>query len=63
MLTISQFADKIGLSRQRVHQLMREGRIFPNPIKVGSYFLVSEKAKLTTVKDKRNVRLSGNNAT
>jgi predicted DNA-binding transcriptional regulator AlpA len=46
MLTVKQFADKIGLSRQRIHQLMREGRISPAPKRVGCYFLVSPKAKL-----------------
>ena len=54
MLTVKQFADKIGLSRQRVHQLMREGRVSPAPKKVGSYFLVASSARiiksLTTVK-------------
>ena len=53
MLTVKQFADKIGLSRQRVHQLMREGRVYPMPKKVGSYFLVAQNARikksLTTV--------------
>lgn len=55
MLSIKQFADKIGLSRQRVHQLMREGRIRPRPILVGSYYMVSERARLTTVKNGRKV--------
>lgn len=63
MLTISQFADKVGKSRQRIHQLMREGCITPKPIKVGSYYLVEENAKLTTDKDKRKVNGSGNTAT
>ena len=53
MLTVKQFADKIGKSRQRVHQLMREGRISPAPKRVGCYFLVAPHARiksLTTVK-------------
>ena len=54
MLTVKQFADKIGLSRQRVHQLMREGRIYPAPKLFGSYFLVAKTARirksLTTAK-------------
>lgn len=55
MLTIAQFAEKLGLSRQRVHQLMREGRISPKPKRVGFYFLVPKNARLTTVKDRRTV--------
>lgn len=58
MLTITQFAERVGKSRQRVHQLRREGRIRPAPILVGSYFLVHETAKiiyLTTVKGRRRV--------
>ena len=55
MLSIAQFAAKIGKSRQRVHQLMREGRISPAPVLVGSYYMVSEKARLTTVKNGRKV--------
>lgn len=47
MLTMTQFALKVGLSRQRVHQLMREGRIIPKPLKVGSYFVVDPKAKIS----------------
>lgn len=47
MLTVKQFADKVGKSRQRVHQLMREGRIYPAPKRVGSYFLVSYNARIT----------------
>ena len=50
MLTIRQFADKIGKSRQYVHQLMNAGRITPAPKKVGCYYLVDPKAK---VLDKR----------
>ena len=54
MLTMSQFADKLGLTRQRVHQLNKEGRISPKPKKYGKYFLVVQHAKvikaLTTVK-------------
>ena len=46
MLTVKQFAAKIGKSRQRVHQLIREGRIWPAPIRVGCYFLVSQKARV-----------------
>lgn len=47
MLTVKQFADKIGLSRQRVHQLMREGRVFPAPKRVGCYFLIAKGARIT----------------
>jgi hypothetical protein len=47
MLTIRQFATKIGKSRQRVHQLLREGRIDPAPKKVGSYYLIQETARVT----------------
>ena len=47
MLTVKQFADKIGLSRQRVHQLMLEGRVSPKPKKIGSYFLVACNARIT----------------
>ena len=56
MLTVKQFAEKIGLSRQRVHQLMREGRVTPPPMRLGHYFYMSSNARLTTVKDKRKVR-------
>ena len=56
MLTVKQFAEKIGLSRQRVHQLMREGRVTPPPMRLGHYFYMSNNARLTTVKDKRKVR-------
>ena len=52
MLTVKQFADKIGLSRQRVHQLMREGRIKPKPMMVGHYYLLVPTAKITKVLDK-----------
>jgi predicted DNA-binding transcriptional regulator AlpA len=47
MLTVKQFADKIGKSRQRVHQLMLEGRIFPRPKRVGYYYLVAANARVT----------------
>ena len=47
MLTVKQFAAKIGRSRQRVHQLMREGRIKPAPKLIGSYFLVASNARVT----------------
>ena len=47
MLTVKQFADKIGLSRQRVHQLMREGRVTPAPRRVGYYYLIAERARIT----------------
>ena len=52
MLTVKQFADKIGLSRQRVHQLMREGRVSPAPKRIGSYFLVAQNARIMKVLDK-----------
>lgn len=52
MLTVKQFADKLGLSRQRVHQLMREGRVFPAPKRVGSYFLIVNRARITNGLDK-----------
>jgi hypothetical protein len=55
MLTMSQFAAKIGKSRQRVHQLMREGRITPAPKLIGSYYLVAANARLTSVNGKRKV--------
>ena len=47
MLTMTQFANKLGVSRQRIHQLMREGRIKPAPEWVGSLYLVSDLAKIT----------------
>ena len=47
MLTVKQFADKVGLSRQRVHQLRLEGRIRPAPKRVGYYFLVASNARIT----------------
>lgn len=47
MLTVKQFADKFGKSRQRIHQLMREGRIRPAPKKVGNYFLLRCDARIT----------------
>lgn len=47
MLTVKQFADKIGKSRQRIHQLMREGRISPTPKRVGYYFLLAPNARIT----------------
>ncbi len=54
MLTITQFAAKVRLSRQRIHQLIREGRVSPPPKRVGNYFLLPTSAKiikpLTTVK-------------
>jgi hypothetical protein len=46
MLTVKQFADKIGRSRQRVHQLMNEGRIEPKPKLVGCYYLIDPQAKV-----------------
>ena len=49
MLTVAQFAAKIGKSRQRVHQLMREGRIKPDPVLVGCYYLVHDTAKITKI--------------
>jgi len=52
MLTVKQFADKIGLSRQRVHQLRLEGRITPPPKRVGYYFLVAQNARIMKVLDK-----------
>ena len=53
MLTMSQFAKKMGKSRQRIHILMNQGRIHPKPKLVGSYYLVDPKAKLTSVNGKR----------
>ena len=53
MISMQQFADKIGKSRQWVHRLMREGRIKPAPIRVGKYFWVNPRARLTTVNGKR----------
>ena len=50
MLTVKQFAAKIGKSRQRVHQLMREGRIWPAPKRFGCYFLLSSQARVVTAK-------------
>ena len=50
MITVKQFADKLGKSRQWVHQLMAAGRIKPAPQRVGCYYLVDPKAK---VLDKR----------
>ena len=47
MLTISQFAAKVGLSRQRIHQLIREGRVKPGPKRAGCYFLLPVNAKIT----------------
>ena len=46
MLTVKQFAAKIGKSRQYVHQLMNAGRISPAPRMVGCYYLVDPKAKV-----------------
>lgn len=56
MLTLTQFAAKIGKSRQRVHQLMREGRIQPKPEWCGSLYLVQDNARLTSVNGKRKVK-------
>ena len=57
MLTMTQFAAKVRKSRQRVHQLMREGRIRPAPEWVGGVYIVSDIAKiikdLTRVNGKR----------
>ena len=47
MMTVKQFAEKVGKSRQRVHQLMREGRIRPMPKRVGFYFLLASNARIT----------------
>lgn len=47
MLTIAQFAKKVGKSRQRIHQLIKEGRITPSPTRVGCYFLLPQNARIT----------------
>lgn len=49
MLTVQQFADKIGKSRQWVHQLMKEGRITPAPKRLGSYFVLQNNARVKKV--------------
>ena len=55
MLTISEFAKKIGKSRQWVHKLMEEGRICPAPKLLGSYYVLQNHARVTKGVDKRKV--------
>jgi DNA-binding transcriptional MerR regulator len=46
MLTIKQFADKLGVSRQRIHYLMQRGRISPAPKRVGTYYVLQNHARI-----------------
>jgi hypothetical protein len=43
---MSQFAARCGLSKQRIHQHLRAHRIVPAPVKVGPYWVFSDRARI-----------------
>ena len=53
MLTATKFGEKHGISRQRVHILIQQGRISPKPVLTqmigqppSGIYLISDKAKI-----------------
>ena len=46
MMTMTQFAVKLGVTRQRVHQLKNQRKISPPAFRVGHVWLVQDRAKV-----------------
>ena len=46
-LTATEFAAKKGISRQRVHQYIKGGRIKPTPEKIGKWYAIKPNARIT----------------
>lgn len=45
-LSVTDFGKKKKLSRQRIHILIKQNRIQPEPIKIGKYNYISKFAKI-----------------